>query len=200
MQGKIYFTSERSLQMIGVDPANLTPHDNLRAVHPAEAHRNTNGWAQLLHMANQLLDAKGGASLMSVNMKVRNPKGKYRDVLFQSYVFYSRLPYETVYVLVVLTDIAWFKDRKTGFHHYLGNDLSNFRYPDPRLLMIGHNYSPREFEILELIARGMGSVEIADKLFISVSTVDTHRKNILGKTDKTHISDVIYELKDEGLL
>jgi len=60
--------------------------------------------------------------------------------------------------------------------------------------------SPREFEILEFIEKGLCSVEIAEKLFISVNTVDTHRKNILAKTDKVHISDLIYELKDDGLL
>ncbi len=199
-QGRVLFTSQRSVEMIGVDPAKLTPYDQIQAVHPAEVHRNTNGWAKLLHMANQLLDAKAGASLLSVNMKVRTPKGKYREVLFQCYAFYSRLPYETVYVLVVLTDIAWFKERSHGFHHYVGTDLANFRFPDRELLMIGHHFSPREFEILELVEKGLNSAEIADKLFISVNTVDTHRKNILAKTEKTHISDLIYELKDDGLL
>lgn len=39
----------------------------------------------------------------------------------------------------------------------------------------------REKEILQLIADGMTSIEIADKLFISVATVETHRKNLLAK-------------------
>lgn len=39
----------------------------------------------------------------------------------------------------------------------------------------------REKEVLELIADGLNSQEIADKLFIGVSTVDTHRKNLLVK-------------------
>lgn len=41
----------------------------------------------------------------------------------------------------------------------------------------------REKEVLELIADGLNSQEIADKLFIGVSTVDTHRKNLLSKFD-----------------
>ncbi len=39
----------------------------------------------------------------------------------------------------------------------------------------------REKEILELISEGMTNPEIADKIFVSVSTVDTHRKNLLAK-------------------
>ncbi len=41
----------------------------------------------------------------------------------------------------------------------------------------------REKEVLELIAGGMTNPEIATKLFISVTTVDTHRKNLLAKFD-----------------
>lgn len=39
----------------------------------------------------------------------------------------------------------------------------------------------REKEVLELIASGLTNNEIADKLFISSTTVDTHRKNLLAK-------------------
>ena len=38
-----------------------------------------------------------------------------------------------------------------------------------------------EKEVLELIADGMTNNEIAQKLFISITTVDTHRKNLLAK-------------------
>ncbi len=43
--------------------------------------------------------------------------------------------------------------------------------------------SRREKEVLQLIAEGMTNAEIAAKLFISVTTVDTHRKNLLAKFD-----------------
>ena len=39
----------------------------------------------------------------------------------------------------------------------------------------------REKEVLELIAEGMTNIEIGQKLFISTTTVDTHRKNLLAK-------------------
>ncbi len=41
--------------------------------------------------------------------------------------------------------------------------------------------TPREKEILILVCNELSSAEIAEKLFISIGTVDTHRKNILQK-------------------
>lgn len=43
--------------------------------------------------------------------------------------------------------------------------------------------SRREKEILELIAEGYTNPQIAEKLFVSTYTVDTHRKNVLTKLD-----------------
>jgi DNA-binding NarL/FixJ family response regulator len=41
--------------------------------------------------------------------------------------------------------------------------------------------TPRELEVLKLIAEANTSKEIAEKLFISIKTVDRHRQNILDK-------------------
>ena len=43
--------------------------------------------------------------------------------------------------------------------------------------------SKREKEIIHLITQGFTSHEIAEKLFLSTYTVDTHRRNILRKLD-----------------
>ena len=49
----------------------------------------------------------------------------------------------------------------------------------------------REKEVLELIADGMTNNEIAQKLFISTSTVDTHRKNLLAKLEAKNTASLI---------
>jgi two-component system nitrate/nitrite response regulator NarL len=41
----------------------------------------------------------------------------------------------------------------------------------------------REIEIIRLIAKDLGNKQIADQLFISERTIETHRKNILRKTN-----------------
>jgi len=49
----------------------------------------------------------------------------------------------------------------------------------------------REKEVLELIASGMTNGEIAQKLFISVTTVDTHRKNLLAKLEAKNTASLV---------
>lgn len=41
--------------------------------------------------------------------------------------------------------------------------------------------TPRELEVIKLIALEYSNAEIADKLFISIRTVDTHRRNLIEK-------------------
>ncbi len=46
---------------------------------------------------------------------------------------------------------------------------------------VGEVLSKREIEILKLICKEFSNAEIAKKLFLSVSTVETHRKNLIAK-------------------
>ncbi|WP_420582859.1 response regulator [Reichenbachiella sp.] len=56
----------------------------------------------------------------------------------------------------------------------------------------------RELEILQLIVQEFSSEEIADRLFISKRTVDTHRKHILKKTEsKTIVGLIKFAFRNE---
>jgi DNA-binding NarL/FixJ family response regulator len=51
--------------------------------------------------------------------------------------------------------------------------------------------TPREHEVLKLICDELTNVEIAEKLFISVRTVDTHRSNLLQKTGAKNTAGLV---------
>jgi DNA-binding NarL/FixJ family response regulator len=55
----------------------------------------------------------------------------------------------------------------------------------------GNILTEREREVLQLIAEGMTNQEIADKLCISIRTVDTHRKNIMAKLDIHSVAGLV---------
>ena len=57
----------------------------------------------------------------------------------------------------------------------------------------------RELEILDLVCKGLSTKAIADKLFISVNTVSTHRKNIQHKLGTANVADLVSVCKEAGL-
>lgn len=59
--------------------------------------------------------------------------------------------------------------------------------------------SPREREILQMIAEGKSTKEIAARLQISVKTVETHRKQIMDKLDLHTVAELVKYAIKEGL-
>ena len=62
------------------------------------------------------------------------------------------------------------------------------------------NLSARELEVLGLVSKGYISKEIADKLFISVNTVNNHRQSILEKIKAANTNEAIRYARNLGLL
>jgi two-component system, NarL family, response regulator LiaR len=60
--------------------------------------------------------------------------------------------------------------------------------------------TPRELEILELIAKGMSNREIAEKLFVSENTVKTHSSRIFDKLGAKRRTQAVQLGKEFGLI
>lgn len=197
---KVLFTSEQSTEMIGVKPEELDFYYFMEATHPDDLQRLNLGRTCLVKMGQELFIEEKGYDLLSTTFKIKKVGGKYSKYMIQCYLYYTDSPYKTVFFLKIHTNIDWCKKIKHGYHHYKGDDMSLFRFPDKEIVNIGNVFSKREFEIIKLIAKGHCSEEIAKTLHISLFTVNTHRGNILKKTKKENISDLIYELMENGLL
>ena len=197
---KTLFVSQGSLKFLGVKPEDLTAYHFKEATHPDDLKRQELGLVKLFKIAHELFTAKSGETLLSSDFRLRTPDGNYTKQLVQCYFFYSPAPNNTVYLINIKTDISHIKKIKHDFHYYIGKEISNFRYPDEELLAIGHSLTEREFEIISLIKQGLDSEQIAEKLFLSRHTVNTHRKNILNKTGHAHIADLIFNLEEQGII
>jgi len=60
--------------------------------------------------------------------------------------------------------------------------------------------SQREFEVLKLITKGYKTAEIADELYVSVHTINSHRKNILKKLNLKSPTELIVYAMETGLV
>jgi DNA-binding NarL/FixJ family response regulator len=86
---------------------------------------------------------------------------------------------------------------------YVSNDLNMNLYQHLGAnKKTGHDshLTPRETEIIQYIAGGMTNNEIAEKLFLSTSTVDTHRKNILAKLNLKNSAALVRYAAQNNLL
>jgi hypothetical protein len=199
-QMKFLYTSKSIFQIIGITPEEINPGHYTQLIHPEDEERLGQARARVYKMEKEIFKAQKGSALTSYNLRIRNTDGNYNNLFVQDYMFFSPIPYKAVFLIQVVTNIEWHKMKKDRYHYYAGNDLSLFKFPDQELLEIGPDLSHREFEIIRMIEAGLSSKDIADKLFLSIHTVNTHRSNILEKSGKSQISDLIYEFKEKGLM
>ena len=64
----------------------------------------------------------------------------------------------------------------------------------------GSSLSPREKEILRLLSEGCSTKEIAEKLVISPSTVQSHRSNLMTKLGLSNRRELIQYARQRGLI
>jgi len=146
--------------------------------------------------------------IFSFNYRVKKGDGKWMHLYQQgSYITdpETKLP---LYSIAMVTDISALKrdnnsmlfsiDKKRASNDFMGykNILTNYYYPDSEESRL----SDREREILGWLSDGLSSKQIADKLFISESTVVNHRKNMLKKTNSKNIAELVRYGINKGLI
>ncbi len=72
----------------------------------------------------------------------------------------------------------------------LNEIISNFEKKTERTRN-GYELTPREEQIVRLISEGLTSNEIADRLFVSKRTIDTHRTHLIQKLNLKSLPDLI---------
>lgn len=87
---------------------------------------------------------------------------------------------------------------------YLGEEVSktllnSFMKKRSRMEVV-EKLSEREMEVLECIASGLTTQEIANKLFISKNTVETHRKNLLFKIKARNTAELVKNAYKKGII
>ncbi|MEM6523505.1 MAG: response regulator transcription factor [Bacteroidota bacterium] len=85
---------------------------------------------------------------------------------------------------------------QSGKSYY--DQIQNFNSDEDKIKE--YQLSERELDIIRSLADGLSSNQIAEKLFISVHTVRTHRKNILRKLDLHNSPELVQYAINHGIL
>ena len=86
----------------------------------------------------------------------------------------------------------------TALEAVLDDYLQRVREPSARRYAV--ELTPREREVLKLIAEGNTNQDIAELLCLSRKTVETHRSNIMDKLDLHKVTDLVKYAIREGLV
>ena len=83
---------------------------------------------------------------------------------------------------------------KEYYSHEVANSLRDTHSQNTPLI------TRREKEVLQLIAEGLTNAGIAERLFISIPTVNTHRKSLLEKFEVKNTATLIAKAIKQGLI
>ncbi|NVO02541.1 MAG: LuxR family transcriptional regulator [Bacteroidetes bacterium] len=121
--------------------------------------------------------------------RILNEKGKYVRIIEQQMCLETDL-HGNVWLAMGIMDISPDQNENAPFRSRLIDILKGevYKFPPPNKEAM---LTARETEILQLISKGLISKQIADKLFISVNTVNTHRQRILEKLQADNAIEAI---------
>ena len=145
---------------------------------------------------------------VSYDYRLRCGDGTYKWILMQTVTIQTDENGAVIRVLGAQTDITHLKtnNQPSGLSFIgLEGEKSYYNVKVDDYISIQptnetHNLTNREKEVLGLIVKGKTSVQIASILFISKHTVDSHRKNILRKTNSKSVSELLFKTITEGLI
>ncbi|THD66807.1 LuxR family transcriptional regulator [Robertkochia marina] len=142
--------------------------------------------------------------------KLLDPKGQVKVMLHQALVLNTDEHGNIENVLSSHTDVTYLGiqptpsvsffslDGKTSYYN-ISTEKGTFDLNAQNHSGILETLTPREKEVVSLLANGLSSKEIASKLNLSVHTIQKHRKNILQKTGCSNTSELIRNCILEGL-
>ncbi|NDV56880.1 LuxR C-terminal-related transcriptional regulator [Bacteroides sp. 519] len=130
--------------------------------------------------------------------RILNAKGQYVNVISRQQVL-EKDRNGKAWIIMGVIDISpdqlfTEKIKRTVINSKTGEILAPMFIPAEKQL------TNREKEILLLIRQGFLSKEIADKLSLSIYTVNNHRKNILAKLDVDNVMEAINTARDLGII
>ena len=121
------------------------------------------------------------------------------DLGAHGYILKTALPSELLYSLTAVSAGRSFLCSAIGLallnRFHIGKTPAD---GDAARLSLG--LSKREMEVLGLVAEGLTNAEIAERLFTSKRTIETHRQNIMEKTRTRNTASLIKLAARQGLL
>ncbi|RZJ64438.1 MAG: hypothetical protein EOO50_15545 [Flavobacterium sp.] len=197
------YISPGTKTVLGFEPEEVTVPLIMSRIHPDDQAVFLNHESAIIEFVKKLPNDKVGKYKMSYDYRIMNKSGHYVRILQQVVAMQFEGNNNLLVTMGVHTDISHLKKSTTSVLSFIGLD-GEPSYIDVNVKEVyketAEVFTKREKEILQYMLQGLQSQEIAKKLFISKHTVDTHRKNILAKTNTKNTIELAMKVVSQGLL
>ncbi len=203
MNGRFKYISPQMKEVLGYSPEEMTLEYFFSRIHPEDQPVLLNYEKEIVHFFQKLPADKITKYKFSYDYRIQNSENNYVRLLQQVITIQFDNPKKVLLTLGVHTDISHIKKDNTtslsfigleGEPSYIDVDITEVYKAQKSLL------TQREKEVVYLLINGDQTATIAQKLFISTHTVNSHRKNILRKTDSKSTTELATKVIKEGLL
>lgn len=200
------YLSPNFSDLLGWDPEKIAMPENdyiNGRMHPEDlAHLNRVSWQffELILKVDPVWREQMKFVKLIMDYRTLGKDGNYVRVIEQHKLL-ELDNYGNAWLSMSIMDVSPDQDLKSLCRYRLVNTLTGelFHFPSATEIT-GHQLSFREKEILQLLAKGLISKQIADKLFISVNTVNTHRQRIIEKLNVSNTAGAIQHAGTLGLI
>lgn len=192
--------------VLGIKPKEFTVNKLFEIMHPDDLEFMHKKEALATNfLLNTISTEKLSEYKVMYLMRLKDNSGSYKTILHQTKVVNTSLDGKAQQVLGIHTDVTYlnipydnnvsFISHKHPSFHYKTSDLGYVLAKDFK-----NNYTKREIEIIKLLSKGEKAESIANKLHISLLTVNTHKRNILKKSNCKNAKQLIAKCIRQGLI
>ncbi len=199
--------SESVVSYLGIHSKDLTITKILHAVHPEDMQKLPELEQKAADFFYHRIPRKDISSYKVVYvMRLRNRNGIYKTILHQAKALLLSKDGKIQKLLCIHTDISHLNvqvDHRISFISYNRSSWYSLAAENEfRLLNESCNelFTREKSAIIEKIAEGKDFHIIADELYLSPHTVNTHKKNILHKAYCKNIAELIARCVREGVI
>jgi DNA-binding CsgD family transcriptional regulator len=180
-------------QVLGI-PVHTSMQAFMERIHPDDQPYYLNFENAAIHFLKSLDFQQLDKYKIQYDFRIKNGSGNYIRLLHQAMLVDFDNNKNFIRSLAVHTDINHIKQAGTPCLSFIGlyDEPSYIDVKAPQVFKISPElFTKREKEILKLVIAGHTSEQISGLLFISVHTVNTHRKNILFKSGAGSVVELI---------
>lgn len=197
----IEYVQDNVKNVLGCSPQDFTTEYAIAHIHPDDMPFFMNIENTAMKFFSQFPPEKLVKYKIRYDYRLRHANGKYIRILQQIYTIQISPEGGAMRVLNIHIDITHLKQSGRPILSFIGLDdepsyidveIQTVFKPTKQIL------TKREKEVLENLIEGHNSKSLSNKLFLSIETINTHRRNILRKTKTKNTTELITKAIKEG--